>query len=69
MKRNDVKDLANKQPDELRKLLVQTRKDLFDIQMDMKLGKVKNTRSLFWKRKEIAYILTQIQRKEHTQNG
>ena len=68
MKRREIKDLATKTGDELQKLLGETRKRLFDLQMEFKMGKVKNTRQLFWTKKEIAYILTQLQRKEQ-RNG
>jgi len=64
MRLRDQKDLANKSTQELGKMLSDAKKSLFDLQMDSTLGKVKNTRSLFWKRKEIAYILTQLRRKE-----
>ena len=64
MKKRDLKEFANKSIDELRKSLNDSRKELFTIKMDVSLGKIKNTRTLFWKRKEIAYILTQLRRKE-----
>lgn len=66
MKRRDIKDLANKSVIELQKMLGDAKKDLFDMQMDFRLAKLKNLRSLFWKKKEIAFILTQLRRKELT---
>lgn len=64
MKKRDLKDFTNKPVEELRKALTDSRKELFTMRMDVSLGKIKNTRTLFWKRKEIAYILTQLRRKE-----
>jgi len=69
MKLRDQKDIKNKAQEELRKSLVDAKKDLFSMQMDIKMGKLKNTRSLFWKRKEIAYLLTELRRKELAQHG
>ncbi len=68
MKLRDKKDLINKSTTELRQMLKEARKSLFDIQMDKALGKNKNTRLEFWKRKEISYLLTHLARKEQT-NG
>lgn len=68
MKLRDRKDLINKTTAELKQMLKEARKSLFDIQMDNALGKNKNTRLEFWKRKEIAYLLTHLGRKEQT-NG
>ncbi len=46
--------------------LSKAREDLFNLQLDQKMRKLKNTRSLFLKRKEIAKILTamNLQKKE-----
>ncbi len=68
MKLREQKDLKNKATTELRQMLKEARKSLFDLQMDKALGKNKNTRLKFWKRKEIAYLLTHLARKEQT-NG
>ena len=65
MKRREIKELIHKSKEELHKLLADAEKELFTMRMDVRMAKLKNTRSLFWKRKEIAYILTQLQRKEH----
>ncbi len=64
MRRRDIKDLAKKSTEELQKQMLETRKLLFDMQMDFRMAKLKDMRSLFWKKKEIAYLLTQLQRKE-----
>ena len=64
MKRREIKDLANKSTEELQKQLTEARKSLFEMQMDLRMAKLKNLRSLFWKKKEIAYVLTQLRRKE-----
>ena len=68
MKQRDIKDLVNKSTEELQKQLLEARKALFEMQMDQKMAKLKDLRSLFWKKKEIAYLLTHLQRKEQS-NG
>lgn len=64
MKSKDRKDIFTKSEKELKKLLVETRENLFNLTLDLSQNKLKNTRSIFWKRKEIALILTAIQQKE-----
>ena len=68
MKRREIKELANRSKEELQKQLLEAKKSLFEMQMDFRLAKLKNLRSLFWKKKEIAYLLTQLRRKEQS-NG
>lgn len=68
MKRREIKELANKSTEELLKQLQEAKKALFDLQMDFRMAKLKNLRSLFWKKKEVAYLLTQLRRKEQA-NG
>lgn len=60
MKTKNKKELSAKTMDELRKLLVEKRDELFLARQDLAQNKLKNQRSIFWKRKEIAQILTKI---------
>jgi ribosomal protein L29 len=53
-------DLVGKEKPELEKLLVKSKKDLFDLKMQNSMGKLKNSGGISEKRKEIARILTEI---------
>ncbi len=64
MKSKDRKDYFTKSETELRKLLAEAREALFNLKMDLSQNKLKNTRSIFWKRKEISLILTSLKEKE-----
>lgn len=64
MKTKDRKEIFTKSENELRKTLVDARKSLLDFNLDLKQNKLKNTRQIFWKRKEIAWILTALREKE-----
>lgn len=64
MKAKDKKELPTKTIAELRTALQDARKILFDLRMATVQQKLKNTRSLFVKRKEIATILTVLREKE-----
>lgn len=64
MKSKDKKELFVKKTEELRKVLSQAREDLFNLELDLSQNKLKNTSSIFLKRKEIALILTAIKEKE-----
>lgn len=59
-----TKDIAGKDEKELKNLLKEKRKDLFDLNLENKQNKLKNTRSIFNTKKEIAKILTLIREKE-----
>lgn len=59
-----IKEITDKNDKELRGLLSEKRKELFDLKLDNKQNKLKNTRSIFNTRKEIAKILTLIKEKE-----
>lgn len=59
-----VNEIANKNEKELKELLLQKREDLFKVAIDNKQNKLKNTRSIFNTRKEIARIMTLIREKE-----
>lgn len=64
MKSKDKKDLFTKSEKELRKTLKEAKETLFNLGIDLKQNKLKNTRQIFWKRKEIALILTALKEKE-----
>ena len=60
MKSKDKKDLFTKSEKELLKILKESKDALLNLNMDHKQNKVKDTRSIFWKRKEIAWIKTAL---------
>jgi len=64
MKSRDKKELFTKSEKELRKTLKEAKEALFNLNLDNKQNKLKNTRQLFWKKKEIALILTALREKE-----
>lgn len=64
MKTKDKKDLFTKNIKELRSMLSEARDALFNLKMEKSQNKLKNTRSIFMKRKEIARILTVLRGKE-----
>jgi ribosomal protein L29 len=64
MKIKEKKDLFTKQEKELRKLLIDARDSLFNLNLDLQQNKLKDTRQIFWKKKEIAWILTVLREKE-----
>lgn len=64
MKNKDRKEIFTKTENELRKALLDAKKSLLDLTLDLKQNKLKNTRQIFWKKKEIAWILTSLREKE-----
>jgi ribosomal protein L29 len=64
MKNRDKKELFAKSEKELRKALKEAREALFNLNLDNKQNKLKNTRQIFWKKKEIALMLTALKEKE-----
>lgn len=64
MKTRDKKDLFTKDAKELIKKLKDTRDELFTMKIDLTQNKLKNTKSITTKRKEIALILTALKEKE-----
>lgn len=64
MKTKEKKQLFERSEKELKKSLKETRAALFNLNLDNKQNKLKNTRSIFWKKKEIAWILTALKEKE-----
>ena len=61
-----IKDIVGKDEKELKNLLKEKKKELFDLNLENKQNKLKNTRSIFNTKKEIAKILTLIREKELT---
>lgn len=58
MKKKEIKAIVGKNKNELVSALLKARKELFELQLENAQRKLKNTRSIFYKRKEIAMILT-----------
>lgn len=63
MKIKDKKDIFTKSEKELKKSLQEAKDALFNFMLDNKQNKLKNTRQIFWKKKEIALILTALKEK------
>lgn len=69
MKLKDKKEIFTKPEKELKKMLVQAKEDLFKFNMELAQRKLKNTRQIFWKKKEIAFILTALREKQLVKKG
>jgi large subunit ribosomal protein L29 len=59
-KTENKNNLIGKTIEELKTMLADARKDLFNLRLDNSQRKLKNTSSLTAKRKEIARVLTKI---------
>lgn len=68
MKKKEKKELFMKTIQELKKSLQEKRGELSLLGQEQVQGKLKNTRAIFNKRKEISRILTIIQGKELLEN-
>lgn len=64
MKKKDLQSLRNKDVKELGEMVREARSALSTINLDMVQNKIKNTKTFFEKRKEIAQILTIMREKE-----
>lgn len=64
MKIKEKKELRQKSINELRLLLQQVKEELFSLRLEKVQKKLKNTSSIFQKRKDIARILTILKEKE-----
>ncbi len=62
--KKDLKEIYSKTEKELRDLVKEKREELFRLNLDLRQNKLKNTRSIFYTRKEIARLLTLIREKE-----
>jgi len=59
-----IKEISVKDEKELKDLLKEKRQELFNLNLDNKQNKLKNTRSIFNTRKDMARILTLIREKQ-----
>ncbi len=66
MKSKQRKELQAKTIDELKNLLKESKAALFSLTMEKMQGKLKNTASIYVKRKDIARMLTYLNVKEAT---
>jgi len=64
MKTQEKKELQTKTVLELRKLLKDAEDMLLSLKLEKEQSRLKDTRTLFWKRKEIAVIKTIMKIKE-----
>ena len=64
MNKDKLNILREKTIKDLNEEIEKARKELFNLKMDKAIGKLKNLRSIFIKRKEIAVIKTIIKEKE-----
>lgn len=64
MKTKDIKDLHTKTEDELRGMYKTAKEDLLELNLSKSQGKLKNTSSIFSKKKDIARVLTILRGKE-----
>lgn len=59
-----IKEISGKNEKELKDLLLEKKRELQNLKIDNKQNKLKNTRSIFNTRKEIAKIMTLIRERE-----
>jgi len=64
MKSKEKKQIKEKTLGELKTSLKEAKGILFSLKLDKAQNKLKNTRSIFLKRKEVARILTELRRRE-----
>ena len=69
MKLKDKKEIFTKSEKELKKTLSEAKEELFKLNMDLSQKKLKNTRQIFWKKKQIAMILTALNEKKLVVKG
>lgn len=67
MKSKDRKEIFTKPEKELKKMLQEAKDALLNFSLEIKQNKLKDTRSIFWKKKEIAWILTALKEREIAQ--
>jgi large subunit ribosomal protein L29 len=63
-----AEDLKGKTPDELKKALMDARKDQFNARMQRAAGQLENTTSLRAKRRDIARLKTAMNSKKPVEN-
>lgn len=59
-----IKDISGKTDKDIKDFLHEKRDELSNLKLDNKMNKLKNTRSIFNTRKDIAKILTLMREKE-----
>lgn len=59
-----IKEISGKNEKELKELLLEKKRDLQNLMIDNKQNKLKNTRSIFNTRKEIAQIMTLMKERQ-----
>lgn len=64
MKKTDIKDLHTKTIDELKEMYKAAKSEIIDLNIEKSQFKLKNPRSIFNKKKDIARILTILRGKE-----
>ena len=69
MKTKDKKELHTKTIDDLKKLLDEAKKIVGQLKFDHQQNKLKNTRDIFNKRKEVAVLKSIMKVKEAIKNG
>lgn len=65
MKKEELKNLKQKDLTELKEELGKGQKELFELQMAKMTGKLKNLKAVFFQRKRLAVIKTIIKEKEY----
>ena len=63
----NIKDITN--IDELQKILSESERALLDLRIDNRLRKLKNVKSIYFKKKEIALIKTKINERRLATNA
>lgn len=63
MAKKQKTDITEKSVDALKQDVEEAKKELFTLHLDNQMRKLKNTRSIFLKRKEVARILTAMKMK------
>ena len=59
-----IKEISGKNEKELKDLLLEKKQNVYNLMLDNKQNKLKNTRSIFIARKEVAVILTLMREKQ-----
>lgn len=63
MKKQQLNEIKNKSIKDLKTQVKNIKKEIANLTMDLKLGKLKNLRAISAKKRDIAQILTQVNQK------
>lgn len=63
MKKQQLNEIKNKSIKDLKTQVKNIKKEIANLTMDLKLGKLKNLRAISVKKRDIAQILTQVNKK------